>query len=338
MSTALPRSRPALPETQQRAVRRGTVLAWWTLGYLAVDTAVLFLIKGNSQAMQAAWIQDLLGMIPPLAFLIGMRVARRRATTDHPYGFAQSMDIAHLAAGGALLGFGGFLFYQSSMTLVQGTRPDIGLFSFFGHDIWQGWIMIAFMFITLFPPLLLGRLKMAPAKILHNKALYADAQMNKADWMAGLASIGGITGIGLGFWWADALAAIIISLDILQDGYRNLRSSLTSMVDAVPKSLGTSEPHPVPGLVNARLAALPWVREVGNRTREQGQYFHVDAFVVPHHPGETTADALLTARELCRDLHWKISDVSIIPVRELPPLLRVDTAEPEDIAPPEPAT
>jgi divalent metal cation (Fe/Co/Zn/Cd) transporter len=215
MSTALPRSRPALPEMQQRAARRATVLAWWTLGYLTVDTAVLFLIKGNSQAMQAAWVQDLLGIVPPVAFLIGMRVARRRATTDHPYGFVQSMDVAHLVAGAALLGFGGFLLSQSAMTLVQGVRPDIGLFSLFGRDIWQGWIMITFMFITLFPPLLLGRLKMKPAKILHNKALYADAQMNKADWMAGLASIAGITGIGLGIWWADALAAIVISLDIL---------------------------------------------------------------------------------------------------------------------------
>lgn len=330
MSTAITGSLPALPEVQQRAIRQGTRLAWWTLGYLTVDTVILFLIKGNSQAMQAAWIQDLLGMVPPLAFLIGMRVAHRRATKDHPYGFAQSMDIAHLVAGAALMGFGSFLFFESTMTLVRGERPGIGLFSLFGHDIWQGWIMIAFMFITLFPPLVLGRLKMKPAKLLHNKALYADAQMNKADWMAGLASIVGITGIGLGFWWADAAAAIVISLDILHDGYRNLRGSLTSMMEATPKSLGTSDPHPVPGLVNARLAKLPWVREVGNRTREEGQNLHVDAFVVPHRPEETTAEDLIAAREVCRELHWKINDVSIIPVRKLSPLLRVDIAEPED--------
>ncbi|QGU07249.1 Cation efflux family protein [Corynebacterium occultum] len=330
MSTAARGKRPTLPEAQKWAVRRGTLLAWWTLAYLAVDTAVLFLIKGNSQAMQAAWIQDLLGMIPPLAFLIGMRIARKRATADHPYGFAQAMDIAHLISGTALLGFGGFLLYQSAMTLLQGERPDIGMFSLLSFDIWQGWVMIAFMFITLFPPLILGRLKMKPAKLLHNKALFADAQMNKADWMAGLATIMGITGIGLGFWWADAIAAAIISLDILADGFKNLRGSLTSMVEAVPKSLGTTEPHPVPALVNMRLAELPWVREVGNRTREEGQYFHVDAYVVPHHPEQITATELMKAREICRNLHWKIKDVSLIPVTELSPLLRVDRATRED--------
>ena len=331
MSAAPSGHTPSLPEPQRRAARLGAVLAWWTLGYLLVDTVILFLIKGNSQAMQAAWIQDLLGMVPPLAYLIGMRVARRRPTRNHPYGFLQSMDVAHLVAGAALLAFGGFLLFQSVMTLLRAERPDVGVFVVFGQDVWQGWIMIGFMFITLFPPLVLGRLKMKPAKMLHNKALFADAQMNKADWMAGLASIAGIAGIGLGVWWADAIAAIIISVDIIQDGYQNLRGSLTSMVEATPKTLGTSEPHPVPALVNARLAQLPWVREVGNRTREEGQYFYVDAYVVPHRANEVTAAELIDARELCQNAHWKIHDVSVIPVRELGPLLRVDRADLDDV-------
>lgn len=187
------------PDVVQKATRQGIILAWCTLIYLLIDTIILFLIKGNSQTMQAAWIQDLLGIVPPLAFLIGVKVARRRADFSHPYGFAQAMDLAHLVAGAALVAFGGFLLFDSAMTLIARERPGIGQFSLLGMDIWQGWVMIAFMFITLFPPLLLGQLKMKPAKILHSKALFADAQMNRADWMAGLASIIGITGIGMGF-------------------------------------------------------------------------------------------------------------------------------------------
>lgn len=324
-------SNSELPDGVYKATRRGVILAWWTLGYLFIDTAVLFLIKGNSQAMQAAWIQDLLGMVPPLAFIIGVKVAGKQASRKHPYGFEQAMDIAHLAAGAALSGFGLFLLFQSAMTLTSGTKPDIGQFSLLGVDLWQGWIMMAFMFITIFPPLLLGRLKMKPAKILHSKALFADAQMNKADWMAGLATIIGLAGIGMGFWWADAVAAIIISLDILEDGFKNLKGSLTSMMDSVPKSLGTGDPHPVPGLVNAQLLKLPWVKAVANRTREEGQCFHVDAFVVLVDPHAVTAEDLIKARESCRDLHWKINDVSVIPVQELPALLRTDTATQEDV-------
>lgn len=331
MSTPIRGDRDTIPDAVHNATRKGVILAWWTLGYLVVDTIILFMIKGNSQTMQAAWIQDLLGMVPPLAFLIGVRVARRKATRAHPYGYAQAMDIAHLVAGATLVAFGGFLFFESAMTLAARERPDIGQFSLFGFDLWQGWVMIGFLFITLFPSLLLGRLKMKPAKLLHSKALFADARMNRADWMAGAASIIGIAGIGMGFWWADAVAAIIISLDILEDGYKNLKGSLTSMMDSVPTSLGEGEPHPIPGLVNARLAELEWVKEVGNRTREEGHVFHVDAFVVPVDAQAVTAADLIKARDLCRELHWKVSDVSIIPVDALSPLLRLDTATLEDV-------
>lgn len=326
MSTPIRGDQTTPPDSVHKATRRGIILAWCTLAYLIADTIILFMIKGNSQAMQAAWVQDLLGMVPPLAFLIGVRVARRRASREHPYGFAQAMDIAHLAAGAALITFGCFLFFDSTMTLVARERPDIGQFSLFEHDLWQGWVMIGFSFITIFPPLLLGRLKMKPAKLLHSKALFADARMNRADWMAGTASIVGIAGIGLGFWWADAVAAILISVDILEDGYKNLKGSLSSMMDSVPKSLGKETPHPIPGLVNARLAELEWVKEVGNRTREEGHVFHVDAFVVPVDATAVTAADLIEAREICHGLHWKVHDVSVIPVAELPPLLRTDSA------------
>ena len=319
------------PDVVQKATRQGIILAWCTLIYLLIDTIILFLIKGNSQTMQASWIQDLLGIVPPLAFLIGVKVARRRADFSHPYGFAQAMDLAHLVAGAALVAFGGFMLFDSAMTHIARERPGIGQFSLLGMDIWQGWVMIAFMFITLFPPLLLGRLKMKPAKILHSKALFADARMNRADWMAGTASIVGIAGIGLGFWWADAVAAILISLDILEDGVKNLKGSLSSMMESVPRSLGEGKPHPGPSLVNARLGELDWVKEVGNRTREEGHVFHVDTFVVPVDANMVTAADLILARESCLNLHWKIHDVSIIPVTELSPLLRTDTATLEEV-------
>ena len=50
-------------------------------------------------------------------------------------------------------------------------------------------------------PVIFGHLKMKPPKMLHDKTLYADAMMNKADWMTGLAGIVGILGIGMGWWW-----------------------------------------------------------------------------------------------------------------------------------------
>ena len=41
--------------------------------------------------------------------------------------------------------------------------------------------------------------------------LYADAKMNKADWLTATAAMVGVVGIGVGLWWVDAVAAIAIS-------------------------------------------------------------------------------------------------------------------------------
>ncbi len=317
--------REGMPDAQQRALKLGKKLSWWTIGYLLVDTALLFLIKGNSQAMQAAWVQDLLGMVPPVAFLLGIWIAGRPANKRHPYGHHQSMDIAHFVAAVALLAFGGFLLIESAMTLFTAQSPAIGLMSVFGLHIWQGWIMIAFMFVGVFPPLILGRLKLEPAKQLHNKVLYTDSKMNKADWLSSAASIIGVLCIGFGIWWADAVAAIIISLDIILDGARNLRSALRSMVDSAPETLETEDPHPLPAVVNHYLTQLGWVKEAGCRVREEGQIFHIEAFVVLENPERTSVDALKEAQMGCKSLDWKIQDVVIMPVHELSTVLRTDT-------------
>jgi hypothetical protein len=52
-------------------------------------------------------------------------------------------------------------------------------------------------------------MKLPLAQELHQKALQTDANMNKGDWLAGLAGVVGITGVAFGYWWADAEAFIV---------------------------------------------------------------------------------------------------------------------------------
>lgn len=77
----------ALPPEQQAALHRAIKFEWITLAFLAVSTALVFLVLGNSQAMKAAWIEDLLSFLPPIAFLLAVRLIRRPPTEKHPYGY-----------------------------------------------------------------------------------------------------------------------------------------------------------------------------------------------------------------------------------------------------------
>lgn len=58
--------------------------------------------------MKAAWIEDMLSFIPPIAFLVA----------------------------------------DSGMGLVTAEHPPIGAFHLFGHTVWQGWFMIVVMLLS----------------------------------------------------------------------------------------------------------------------------------------------------------------------------------------------
>ena len=64
----------------------------------------------------------------------------------------------------------------------------------------------------------MGRIKLRYAEQLRDKVLRADADMNKADWLTGLATAVGVLGIELGFWWADAVAGLVIAVFAIREG------------------------------------------------------------------------------------------------------------------------
>lgn len=307
-----------VPEEISRTLKKATRLEWITLGVLTVTVVLVFLVLGNSQAMKSAWIEDLLSFIPPLAFLIGVRVTRKPANARHPFGYHRSIGIAHLVSGTALLIMGGYLIVDSVIKLVTAEHPPIGGTTLFGHTIWLGWLMILVMVITGIPPVILGRMKLKLAQPLHNKVLYADADMNKADWMTSFSAIVGIAGIGLGLWWADAAAAIVISTSIVKDGVTNLSAAVNGLMDARPTTVDNKKPHPVIHEAEEFLQNLDWVRAANVRIRDQGQVFQIEGFVIPASLELATPERLEAAENALFDTDWKIRDVVISPVTRLP--------------------
>ncbi len=310
-------SRTALPPRQQETLRRAIRLEWITLAFLAGAVTLVGLVLGNSQAMKAAWIEDLLSLAPPIAFLVAVRIVRRAPRPSWPYGYHRSIGVGHLVAAVALSTMGTFLIIDSGLVLITAEHPTIGTVQLFGQVFWLGWLMIAAMVITGVPPVILGHLKMKLARDLHDKVLYADADMNKADWMTALGSIIGVTGIGLGLWWLDAVAALFIAVTILSDGIKNTKAAVTDLMDARAATFDDARPHPVIDEINDYLRGLDWVAEAGARVRDEGHVFHAEAFVVPRSGRLDLAD-LEAARTGCVDLDWRLQDVVVVPVDELP--------------------
>jgi divalent metal cation (Fe/Co/Zn/Cd) transporter len=180
-----------LPSELQQTLRRARRLEWLTIAYLVSAVVLLALVLGSSQAMKTAWIEDLLSLIPPLAFLLAMRFNTRDPTGRFPYGFHRIVSIAHLCSALALFVMGTYLLVESIIKLVTAEYPTINSVELFGQTIWLGWLMLPALAWSGLPAVFLGRAKIPLAEELHNKVLYADAKMNKANWLtAGAAMVG----------------------------------------------------------------------------------------------------------------------------------------------------
>lgn len=65
-----------LPQQQQETMRKAVRMERVTIGFVIVTIVLVGAVAGQSQAMRSAWVEDMLSLVPPLAFLIASRVVR----------------------------------------------------------------------------------------------------------------------------------------------------------------------------------------------------------------------------------------------------------------------
>lgn len=294
---------------ERRAVLKKAVrLEVLTIVYLASVIVLMYLVMGSSQAMKTAWIEDLLSLLPPIAFLISEPFRTRPSTSYFPYGFHRIISIAFLISSAALLAMGCLLFVDSGIKLVKAEHPTIGTVSLLGRQIWLGWLMLPVLVWSIIPAVFIGRAKMEPARRLHNKVLFCDANMNKADWLTGVAAMIGVLGIAVGWWWLDATAALFISLDILHDGYENLKTCILDLMDRVPQTVDRQRIEALPARIATELEKLDWVEKAQVRMREAGQVFFGEVFITPKDQ-RNLLSRLANAREMIMKLDWRVQDI-----------------------------
>ena len=306
-----------LPPELQAVERRARRLEWITLAYLVTAVAAIFFTLGSSQAMKGAWLEDMLSLAPPAAFLVATSVRHRAPNARFPFGYHRSVEVGYLTAALALLFMGFFLIADSVLKLIHGDHPSIGMVELFDWQVWLGWLMLAALVWSAIPALILGRIKIKLAAQLHDKILYADAQMNKADWMTAGAAMVGVVGIGLGVWWLDAAAAIVIGADIFHDGVKYTSAATRDLLDARPRRYDEEGQHPVNDDVVRTVAGAAWIEEAAVRMRDTGHVFNVEVLAVPR---DAEADLLGDVEDLIaalRGIDWKVQDVVVSVVREL---------------------
>lgn len=306
----------SLPPKQGRELRRAIRLEWITILALTFDVIVLFVVMGQSQAMKTAWMDNLLSLVPPIVFLGAERYRHRPANRKFPYGFPRAVSLAFLIASTALAAMGAYLLIEAVVTLIQAEKVVIDDVTLFGHKMWAGWPMMVASAWSGITAAVIAHRKLPIAKKLQNRVLAADASMGKADWMVSVATIAGVVGLGFEIWWADAVAAGIISINILHDGVKHLREGFTEFLDRAPEPVDTDIEEPVVKQVERYFESLGWVKEFVVRVHERGEIFVGSVFVVPTDE-ENLIERIEDAIEHVERLHWRMGEFMITPVSSL---------------------
>jgi cation diffusion facilitator family transporter len=304
-----------LPEDIAKKFKKADQLEWLSFSLMLSCVVVIYFTLGQSQAMRAVFIEDIIALVPPIAYLLATHFRFRKPNERFPYGYQSCVAVGFFVAAVALIGLGAMVFLEAVMKLIEREHPTIGMKELFGKQIWLGWIMIPALCYTIACEFTMGQLKKPYANDLHDKTLGADARMNRADFLTGLSGILGVTGVAFGFWWADSLAAAVIGFEVLRDGWENLHASITDLLDERPTDL-EGEPDDVGEKLRRRVKTLSWVRDADVRLREEGNLVTGEVFVVPHTTdGITTRYAEL--QKVAREVDWRFYDLSFVPVDEL---------------------
>ena len=297
-----------LPIAEQTALRRAERLCAWTLFWMSLVSAMMFVSMGGSQAMKTALIEDLLSIIPASTFLVASWFRRRGVDMEYVNGRERAFNVNFLISAVALSGVGLALVYEGVHTLLSATRPVVGTVLIGDFVVWQGWLMIAALAVSAVPPIILGRKKLALAKALSLKPLQTDADVGRADWLTALAGIVGVVGIGFGFWWADAIAALVIAGSILHDGATNLRGAVRDLHDAKAQALTRDRAHSVTDQLCQAIIRLPWVHGCTVRLHEEG--LHLSGMVYLGN-STLTVEQLEAVRAAAQKVSWRIDQIDV---------------------------
>ena len=303
-----------LPADVKTDFKKASFLEWVTVGYLLTVAVVMYLAMGTSAAMKAAWVEDVVSIFPAIAFLVASYFFDRKSNINFPYGYHRAYTAAFITGSVALLVLGLYILINSAISLITQDHPTIGTINLYGHEIWMGWLMILALLYSFLPAIFLGRKKMPLASRMHQKVLHVDSEAQKADWMTACAGMVGIIGIGLGFWWADSVAAVLISLSIVRDGVARTGDSVKDLMDELPRTYDNKAIHPLVSEVVSLCLQQSWIEDVRIRMREHGMVFFGDIFIVPRDERNLT-DKIVDLQKRIQELDWKIQDIAITPVK-----------------------
>jgi cation diffusion facilitator family transporter len=217
---------------------------------LTIAKAIVGLLTGSLAILSEAG-HSLIDLVATLLTYFGVRVSGKPADAEHQYGHGKVESVTALAETA-------FLFVLAAVVIFEGAQRLAGGRIYAVEATPAAFAIIAVSIVVdFFRARTLSRVAAATS----SQALAADALHFRSDMWSSIAVLIGLAGVALGYFRADAAAALIVAVFICIAGWRLGRRTIDTLTDAAPAGVServTAIARRVPGVVAVeRVRARP---------------------------------------------------------------------------------
>ncbi|OOE12104.1 cation diffusion facilitator family transporter [Fictibacillus arsenicus] len=237
---------------QQKRVERGV---YYSLGAY-IFLSIVKLVSGfvySSDALIADGLNNATDIIASIAVLIGLKISRKPADDDHPYGHLRAETIASMVASFIMVVIGIEVLISSIKKMFKGveTEPSLtaAIIALFGAAV-----MLGVYFYN-----------MKVARETDSQGLKAAALDNRSDAFVSIGAAVGILGAQIGMAWLDPAAAVLVGLIIIKTGWEIFTETSHNLSDGFDYEEGKEMEHKILDVDGVENVGDLKARKHGNR-------------------------------------------------------------------------
>ncbi len=184
-------------------------------------------ILGHSPALLADGVNSTSDVAYFLVVSVFIRLSRKPADAEHPFGHSQFESIAALTVGSFVITSALAIFWDSLNTIFDQLSSQTVTLAASPLAFWVALLTVGLkIFLFIYTRRIGNR--------VNSTAIQAIAYDHRNDIFSATAALIGITLGRAGYTWVDPLAGAVVALVVLRTGVEILRESASELMDTVP--------------------------------------------------------------------------------------------------------
>ena len=208
----------------QNQKERVALTSIFASGGLTIAKAVVGALSGSLALLSEA-AHSAVDFAATIMTWYAVRISGKPADEEHHYGHGKVESVTALIATGLLFVLSAFVIWEAVRRLTGADAHAVEA------TIWAFIVIV----VSIVVDFLRARLLYKTAKETTSHALEADALHFDSDMWSSAAVLVGLTGVALGYPWADSAAALVVAVVILIAGWRLGRRTVETLTDTAPE-------------------------------------------------------------------------------------------------------